>query len=99
GNRHSDQEDDKKQTGRIGGAHYCCPWLDAANSLFPVLASVTARAFALLLSSLARLPSTVTTSPVFIAFLSQPTRIRPFGLPISMPQLTILPDEASLTSM
>ena len=60
---------------------------------------VTDRALPVGLPSFARLPSTVTLSPIFIVLRVQPARIRPFGLPISIAQLVTLPVFSSVTSM
>ena len=74
-----------------------CVWLEPANSFWPPV-SVTERALPMLEPSFARLPSTVTSSPIFIELRDQPWRMSPFGLPISMPQFVTLPD-SSFTSM
>src|SRR5688572_6582889 len=47
---------------------------------------MTERAFPLRLPSLARVPSTVTTSPLFRELRDQPRRIRPLGLASSNAQ-------------
>jgi len=57
-----------------------------------------ALALPIALPSLAALPSTVTTWPSFIELRVQPWRIKPFGLPISRPQVSTFPD-GSFTSM
>src|SRR5207244_7538437 len=67
------------------------PWLDAAPSFFPVLAIVTFFALTFLLPFLARLPSTMTSSPIFIVSLFQPDVRRLLGPPISKPQFSIAP--------
>src|SRR5262249_14350307 len=70
--------------------------LDAAPSFFP--STVTVRAFAILEPSLAWLPSTLTSIPIFSVERVQPCRARPFGLPISQPQFVTLPVFGSFTS-
>src|SRR4029450_3925424 len=55
-------------TGRYGFV----PWLDPANSLCPGLINTNDRALPSKLPSLARLPSTVTASPIFTELGVQP---------------------------
>src|SRR5262249_30243657 len=73
-------------------------WLEAANRRLPVATIVTTRALPMLVPSFACDPSTAISSPTFMVFRVQPWRMRPFGLPISIPQLTVLPS-APDTSM
>src|SRR5262249_53542813 len=73
-------------------------WLDAANSRLPVADKVTTRALPTLAPSFAWEPSTCTSSPMCSVLRVHPWRISPFGLPISMPQLTTLPS-VPVTSM
>src|ERR1041385_8139931 len=80
-------------------AHHCASvWLDAANRRLPVLASTTARALPYGDPSRARLPSTVTVSPIFSVLRVQPLRISPLGLPISKPQFVTFFVRSSVTS-
>ena len=74
------------------------PGLEPAKSRVPS-PRTTVVAFALLLPSRDWLPSTVTTSPIFIEFRDQPRRISPFGLPISQAQFVTAPVSSSRTSM
>src|SRR4029077_12552549 len=68
-----------------------CPWLEAANSFWPVLDMTTDVAFPIGFPLLALKPSTVTTSPGFMELRVQPARSSPFGPPISIPQFVTLP--------
>ena len=63
-----------------------------------MLASTTARALPYGEPSRARLPSTVTTSPIFSVLRVQPLRISPLGLPISNDQFVTLFVRSSVTS-
>src|SRR5262245_450018 len=92
-----DRQREPRECGSPIGGH-CGPALEAAKRRWPVAASVTTRAFAMLGLSRARKPSTVTTSPMFIDFRVQPALMRAFGLPISIPQFVTVP-ASFLTSM
>src|SRR5438552_12488140 len=67
------------------------PWLDAAPSFFPVLAMVTFLALTFLLPFLARLPSTIISSPIFMVSRVHPEFRRALGPPISNPQFSVVP--------
>ncbi|MNC87111.1 hypothetical protein D3C83_28120 [compost metagenome] len=60
---------------------------------------MTVRALPVGLPSLARLPSTVTVSPIFMVLRVQPLRISPLGLPISIAQFVTFLVFSSVTSM
>ena len=82
-------------TGRYGFV----VWLEPANSLRPVLISTIDRALPSKLPSFARVPSTVTSSPMFTELGVQPARRSALGLPSSSAQFSILPDSPFFTSM
>src|SRR5207248_10340605 len=67
------------------------PWLEAAPSFFPLLAMVTLLALTFLLPFLARLPSTIISSPIFMVSRVHPEFRRALGPPISNPQFSVVP--------
>src|ERR1041385_2446515 len=73
-------------------------WLEPANSLLPVLARIIVRALPRFVPSFARVPSTVTASPIFTELGVQPLRRSALGLPSSSAQFSVLPDSSFLTS-
>lgn len=74
-------------------------WLEPANSLRPVLINTIDLALPSKLPSFARVPSTVTSSPIFTELGVHPARRSALGLPISRAQFSILPDSSFFTSM
>src|SRR5215467_6556386 len=67
-------------------------WLEPANSLCPVLANTMERALPSKVPSFARVPSIVTSSPIFTDFGVHPFRRRALGLPSSNAQFSTFPD-------
>ena len=73
--------------------------LARAGEQLLAVAAMTVRAFPVGVPSLALLPSTTTTSPIFSVVRFQPCRIRTLGLPISMAQFVTAFVCSSATSM
>src|SRR5215831_15666799 len=90
--RHGSRQDEEQGYGFV-------VWLEPANSLCPVLINTIDRALPSKLPSFARVPSTVTASPIFTELGVQPARKSAFGLPISRAQFSVLPDASFFTSM
>src|SRR5262249_10602299 len=61
------------------------PWLDAAPNFLPVLAIVTLFALTLRLPFFAMLPSTITSSPIFMVSFVHPEFRRLLGRPFQSP--------------
>src|SRR5262245_26654887 len=88
---------DRGQTGVRPHPYDVLPSVGPVNRRRPD-GSTTGRMLARCDPSLARLPSTATTSPMLREFLVHPRRTRLFGLPICRPQFVVRPC-ASATSM
>src|SRR5262245_27630161 len=91
------EEQQKNDKPNSHGTYGVTPSLEPAPSFFPFMN--TDRAFPCVPPSFARVPSTVTTSPIFMEVFVQPWREITEGAPISNAQFSTRPVSVFFTSM